>query len=76
MKYAIVRALRTFVQAALGYICVNLAYVVSGDGHLFGDGGTVLAGVAISAVAAGLAAVMNLPTSGESQDNAGEESGK
>ena len=52
------RALRTFLQTALGYVAVNIAVLD------FSQSGTVLksalTGLAVSAVAAGLAAVMNM----------------
>lgn len=57
------RALRTFLQAAISYISVNFVYTVSGaenDLNLIKDG---LLCLQISATAAGLAAVMNLPKS-------------
>lgn len=52
------RATRTFVQAAVAYIAVYLANY--GTDELFSSSKTVLMGVFVSAVAAGLSAVMNL----------------
>lgn len=52
------RATRTFVQAAVAYIAVYL--VNYGTDELFSSPNTVLMGVFVSAVAAGLSAVMNL----------------
>ena len=52
------RATRTFVQAAVAYIAVYLANY--GTDELFSSQKTVLMGVFVSAVAAGLSAVMNL----------------
>ena len=52
------RATRTFVQAAVAYIAVYLANY--GTDELFSSHKTVLMGVLVSAVAAGLSAVINL----------------
>lgn len=52
------RATRTFVQAAVAYIAVYLANY--GTDELFSSPKTVLMGVFVSAIAAGLSAVMNL----------------
>ena len=57
-KQTLIRALRTFIQAALAYIAVNLAVVDFTD-----DKETLrsaLIGLAVSSVAAGISAVMNL----------------
>ena len=57
MKNWIKRAVRTFVQTAVGYISVNIVAVDwSADRSVVK---TALIGVGISAVAAGLSAVMN-----------------
>jgi hypothetical protein len=57
-KNTLTRALRTFLQTALGYVAVNIAVLD------FSQTGTVLkaalTGLAVSAAAAGLAAVMNM----------------
>lgn len=65
MKYreTIRRALRTFLQAMFGYIVTNVATLIPvwTDG---GDGDYLLRvciGFVASALAAGLAAIMNLP---------------
>lgn len=61
-KNTLKRALRTFIQAAVAYIAVNIVAV-----DLNGEKETVrtaLIGLAISAVAAGLSAAMNLEKSG------------
>lgn len=51
------RAARTFIQAALGYVAVNIAVVdFSGSKDVIKS---ALVGLAASAVAAGVAAVMN-----------------
>lgn len=52
------RAVRTFLQAALAYIAVNLVVVDFGNGREAVR--TALLGLAVSAGAAGLAAAMNL----------------
>lgn len=58
MKNWIKRALRTFLQAAVGYLVVAVPAVdFSGDGKAVK---TALIGIGVSAVAAGLAAAMNL----------------
>lgn len=55
------RALRTFVQAIVGYVAANLVCVIAGveisDGNALK---TAIIGLATSAIAAGIAAVMNL----------------
>lgn len=56
MKNWIKRALRTFVQAAVGYACVALPAIDWQDkGALRGT----LVGLGVSALAAGISAVMN-----------------
>ena len=59
-KETIRRALRTFMQAAVGYIVTNVAVLTAGyqEGTLTK---TIVVGFACSAIAAGIAAVMNLP---------------
>lgn len=60
-KECIVRAARTFIQTALGYAVTNISLVCAGID--FTDGNAVfnvLIGLAVSAVSAGAAAVMNL----------------
>lgn len=55
------RAFRTFIQTACGYIVTNVSLVCAGID--FTDGNAVLnvfTGLAISAVSAGVAAVMNI----------------
>ena len=62
MKETIRRALRTFVQTAIGYIVTNIAIlsdpVTLQNTDIFK---TTIIGLIISAISAGLAAVMNLP---------------
>lgn len=61
MKETIKRALRTFVQAAVGYIATNFVMYAGSDFSDMSVVKTVLVGLGVSAIAAGLAAVMNLP---------------
>jgi hypothetical protein len=61
MKEMLRRAGRTFVQAAVGYIATNLVYVIPANPENFDYLKTALIGLGISATAAGLAAIMNLP---------------
>ena len=57
MKTWIKRALRTFVQTAVGYITVSIASVdFNADTAVIK---TALLGISVSAVSAGMAAVMN-----------------
>lgn len=57
MKIWIKRALRTFLQAALGFVSANaLLYFTD----INGSGYTAACGIATAAVAAGVAAVMNM----------------
>lgn len=60
-KETLQRAGRTFVQTAIAYMGVNLVSITAGTGNLDALS-TALVGLLISAIAAGLAAVMNLPT--------------
>lgn len=67
-KETIKRAARTFVQAAIGYIAANLMLIQ------WTDEGAVKKGVITlitAAVACGLAALMNLPKSGEDEGEKG-----
>lgn len=57
-KNTIKRALRTFIQTALGYIAVNVAVIdFSAEKQLLKS---ALIGLGISAASAGISAVMNL----------------
>ena len=60
------RALRTFIQAALAYIAVNLAAVNFENGKEAVR--AALLGLTVSAVAAGLAAAMNLEKKENDED--------
>ena len=60
-KNCLIRALRTFLQTAIGYVLTNITLYLSGLN--FADGDVVknaLIGLAISALSAGAAAVMNI----------------
>lgn len=57
MKPWIKRALRTFMQAAVGYIAVALPTIEWSDTSA---AKAALVGLGVSAVSAGLAAVMNI----------------
>ncbi|MGI6269140.1 MAG: hypothetical protein ACOYKJ_01170 [Candidatus Howiella sp.] len=67
MKETLKRAARTFLQAAVGYFAANIALYVGSDFSDLNVLKTVLMGVGVSAVAAGLAAVMNLPKTDKNQ---------
>lgn len=57
-KNCVKRALRTFVQTAIGYLAVNIAVVdFSADKAALKS---CLVGLGVSAVSAGISAVMNL----------------
>ncbi len=57
MKTWIKRALRTFIQTAVGYIAVNIAAVNFSETSITK---TAVIGLCVSAVASGIAAVMNI----------------
>lgn len=60
-KNCLIRALRTFLQTAIGYILANISLYAGGID--FADGSVVknaLIGLAIAAFSAGASAVMNL----------------
>lgn len=66
MKEWAYRALRTFLQSAVGYIVIALPNV---DFSEQSKAKTALIGIGVSAVAAGLAAVMNINTNKEEENN-------
>lgn len=71
MKETLKRAARTFLQAAAGYIAANLVISVTGAGS---DGNALknaLVTLVAAALAAGLAAVMNLPRKNNDKDKGG-----
>ncbi len=59
MKEPVKRALRTFLEAALGYASANMALALGGE-NINVSKAAVLALIS-SAVAAGIAAVLNMP---------------
>ena len=66
MKETIRRAFRTFWQTAIGYIVTNIAILSDPETLQNTDIlKTTIIGLIISAISAGLAAVMNLPKRGE-----------
>jgi hypothetical protein len=71
-KETIIRALRTFVQAFIGYIATNLIF----DATFLTDADAFtrwVIGFLGSAVAAGVAAVMNLPAKSPIEDDGDAE---
>ncbi|MGN1083133.1 MAG: hypothetical protein ACI4SJ_06250 [Candidatus Avispirillum sp.] len=76
------RALRTFAEAAAAYLAAHLVYAVSTGGEDIHVLRTALMGLAVSSVAAGLAAVLNMPKKAESAgavepgNDAGSAAGK
>lgn len=68
MKEMLKRAARTFFQTAVGYIATNLVCISSGITEI-DKLPAVIIGVAISAVAAGLSALMNMPLNYSSSPN-------
>lgn len=63
------RAVRTFLQAALGYAAANLAGLCESGGVTK----SALAALSAAAVAAGLAALMNLPLRRGAYDDTKED---
>ena len=61
MKETLKRASRTFFQAAAGYIVANLSYVLAKGTDDYNVLANSLLCLAVSGIAAGLAALMNLP---------------
>lgn len=66
-KQTLKRALRTFIQTALGYVAVNIAVVdFSAEKEVLRS---VLIGIGVSAASAGLSAVMNLEKKEDCRDD-------
>lgn len=66
-KETLYRALRTFIQTAAAYVIANITVVdFSGEENIWKN---AMAGLIISAVAAGLAGVMNLQKGGAINGN-------
>lgn len=57
-KNCLIRAFRTFIQAAIAYVAVNIALIDFSDEKSALK--SALIGLAVSALAAGISAVMNL----------------
>lgn len=68
-KESVKRALRTFLQAVIAYICVHVVLIDFSDQSESLK--IVLIGLGVSAVAAGLSAVMNLEKKEETDDDNG-----
>ncbi len=66
-KECLRRAWRTFIQAVVAYIAVNIVLIDFGSEKSVLK--SALTGLVVAAVAAGLAAVMNLPKGDCSDDN-------
>ena len=66
MKEWLRRAIRTFIQTFIGYLSVNLVTAIAGITDKV-EFKTALIGVIISAIAAGLAALMNLSSNEETK---------
>lgn len=68
-KECLYRALRTFLQTAIGYVITNISLYAAGVD--FADGDVVkkaLIGLAVSAISAGSAAVMNMKKGEDKND--------
>lgn len=65
------RVARTFLQAAIAYIAVNLVAVDFSSGKEVAQ--SALIGLGVSALSAGLAAVMNLQPTAKSDEKDGEQ---
>ncbi|MDP4118502.1 MAG: hypothetical protein Q8873_04860 [Bacillota bacterium] len=63
MKNMIKRTARTFFQAALGYFAANVVGMINGWDMQKSSLERILLGLVVAAVAAGIAAVMNMPNS-------------
>jgi len=61
------RTWRTFAQAAVGYLAANAAHIAFGGDIEFLE--RAIIGLLVSAFAAGVAALMNLPKESEENEN-------
>lgn len=68
-KNSLIKALRTFIQSAVGYLAVHLALIDFSDSKQALK--TALTGLGVSAVSAGLCAVMNLEKKGDNSNDNG-----
>ncbi len=75
MKESLYRAMRTFLQTAFGYIATNLALYLTESGGMQDTSAlrTGLVGLCVSALASGLAAVMNREKRNHGEDDDGIE---
>ena len=65
-KETLYRALRTFLQTAIGFIAANVGHIAfGGDPELLKR---ALIGLLVSAFSAGVAALMNLPGANKTQE--------
>ena len=69
MKEMFRRAVRTFVEAALGYVTANVVMLMAGQSFEKGAAVNALAALITASVASGIAAVLNMPKSGNTPDN-------
>ena len=67
MKDVVVRALKTFIQAAISYVC-TISFI-----DIDWSDNTVVAGVILAALAAGISALMNIDWEAVSMEKALEE---
>ena len=61
MKEMMIRSIRTFFEAAIGYICANVAVAFTEDTSDMNVAKAALVGLLVSSVVAGVAAVLNMP---------------
>ena len=69
------RALRTFAEAAAAYLAAHIVLAVSTGGEDLSVMRTALMGLAVSSVAAGLAAVLNMPKKAAEVEDAAASGG-
>ena len=69
MKDVVVRALKTFIQAAISYVC-TISFI-----DIDWSDNTVVGGVILAALAAGISALMNIDWDAISLEKAAEEAG-
>ena len=69
------RALRTFIEAAAAYLAAHIVLAVSTGGEDLSVMRTALMGLAVSSVAAGLAAVLNMPKKAAEAKDAAADGG-
>ena len=67
MKDVVVRALKTFIQAAISYVC-TISFI-----DINWSDNAVVAGVVLAALAAGISALMNIDWDAVSMEKALEE---